>query len=145
MQVNSSSVSEAVKPNNRIVIYGIVAIVLILGLAAVLLFASLPDANAFNASVEKLFADTEALTAGRDLRLLEILAQSGTSFSEVLSSYRLIIFVLLIFSTGLLIASLVFLLAIVALNRRMGEVERHGITVNSLLISRDQNTVYLNN
>ena len=143
--MNSSSVSEAVKPNNRIVIFGIVAIVLILGLAAVLLFASLPDANAFNASVEKLFADTEALTAGRDLRLLEILAQSGTSFSEVLSSYRLIIFVLLIFSTGLLIASLVFLLAIVALNRRMGEVERHGITVNSLLISRDQNTVYLNN
>jgi len=145
MQVNSSSVSEAVKPNNRIVIFGIGAIVLILGLAAVLLFASLPDANAFNASVEKLFADTEALTAGRDLRLLEILAQSGTSFSEVLSSYRLIIFVLMVFATGLLIASLVFLLAIVALNRRMGEVERHGITVNSLLISRDQNTVYLNN
>ena len=143
--MNSSSATEALKPNNRIVVFGLGAIVLILGLAAVLLFASLPDANAFNASVERLFADTEALTAGRDLRLLEILAQSGTSFSEVLASYRVIIFVLMVFATGLLIASLVFLLTIVALNRRMGEVERQGITVNSLLISRDQNTVYINN
>ena len=143
--MNSSSAIEALKPNNRIVVFGLGAIVLILGLAAVLLFASLPDANAFNASVERLFADTEALTSGRDLRLLEILAQSGTSFSEVLASYRVIIFVLMVFATGLLIASLVFLLTIVALNRRMGEVERQGITVNSLLISRDQNTVYINN
>jgi DNA-binding response OmpR family regulator len=31
------------------------------------------------------------------------------------------------------------------LNRRMGHIERKGIEVNSLLISRDQNTVYLNN
>jgi DNA-binding winged helix-turn-helix (wHTH) protein len=145
MQVNISSVSESLKPNNRIVVFGLGAIVLILALAAILLFASLPDANAFNQSVEKLFADTDALTTGRDVRLLEILAQSGTAFSDVLSSYRVIIFVLMVFATGLLIASLVFLLTIVALNKRMGEIERQGITVNSLLISRDQNTVYINN
>ena len=145
MQVNISSVSDTLKPNNRIVVFGLGGIVLILALAAILLFASLPDANAFNQSVEKLFADTDALTTGRDVRLLEILAQSGTAFSDVLSSYRVIIFVLMVFATGLLIASLVFLLTIVALNRRMGEVERQGITVNSLLISRDENTVYINN
>jgi DNA-binding response OmpR family regulator len=39
----------------------------------------------------------------------------------------------------------VFLIFIVALNRRMSEIERAGIQVNSLLISRAENTVYLNN
>lgn len=145
MPVNISSVTDALKPANRMVVFGLGAIVLILALAAILLFASLPDANAFNASVDKLFADSDALTAGRELRLLEIIAQSGTTFGEVLSSYRVIIFVLMVFATGLLIASLVFLLTIVALNRRMGEVERQGIAVNTLLISRDENTVYINN
>jgi DNA-binding response OmpR family regulator len=54
-------------------------------------------------------------------------------------------FVLLIFSTALLIASLVFLVMIIALNRRMGEIERAGLQVNSLIISRDERAVYLNN
>jgi DNA-binding response OmpR family regulator len=56
-----------------------------------------------------------------------------------------VIFVLLIFATAMLIAAVAFLVMLVALNRRMGQIERKGIEVNSLLISRDQNTVYLNN
>ena len=55
------------------------------------------------------------------------------------------IFVLLIFATALLVAALVFLVTIIALNRRMGEIERAGIQVSSLLISRGERTVYLNN
>ena len=39
----------------------------------------------------------------------------------------------------------VFLVMLVALNRRMAQIERSGIQVSSLLISRDENTVYLNN
>jgi DNA-binding response OmpR family regulator len=53
--------------------------------------------------------------------------------------------VLLVFATALLIASLVFLVMLVILNRRMARIERAGIEVNSLLISREENTVYLNN
>jgi len=119
--------------------------VVILLVAAVLLFMNLPDANAFNAKVEQIFVENDALTATGEIKLLEILAQSGTSFSEVLSSYRSIIFVLLVFATALLIASLVFLITIIALNRRMGEIERAGIQVSSLLISREELTVYINN
>jgi DNA-binding response OmpR family regulator len=52
---------------------------------------------------------------------------------------------LLVFATALLIASLVFLVMLVILNRRMARIERAGIEVNSLLISREENTVYLNN
>ncbi|MBJ3761393.1 hypothetical protein ILP92_01330 [Maribius pontilimi] len=129
----------------RVAVLGTVAIVVILAVAAVFLFLSLPDANAFNARVERIFVENSDLISGENIRLLEILAQSGTAFSEVLTSYRVIIFVLLIFATALLIAALIFLVMIVALNRRMGEIERAGIKVSSLLISREERTVYLNN
>ncbi len=129
----------------RVAGFGVAAIAIVLGLAALFLFLSLPDANAFNAQVEQIFVENTALTSGDNIRLLEILAQSGTAFSGVLASYRSIIFVLLVFATALLLAALVFLVTIIALNRRMGELERAGIQVSSLLISRDERTVYLNN
>ena len=129
---------------SRVAIYGIVAIVTILLIAAVLLFVNLPDANAFNTRVERIFVEND-LTTQAEIKLLEILAQSGTSFSGVLNSYRMVIFVLLIFATALLIAALVFLVVIIALNKRMSEIEKRGIEVSSLLISRAENTVYLNN
>ena len=111
---------------------------------AALLFIALPDANAFNARVEQIFVANDALTGASELRLLEVLAQSGTAFSEVLSSYRIIIFILLIFATALLIAALVFLVMIIALNRRMTEIQRSGIEVRSLRILRAENAVMLN-
>jgi len=124
---------------------GLAAIVLILLAAAALLFVSLPDANAFNARVEQIFIQNDDLTSLAEIKLLEILAESGTSFAEVLASYRMVIFVLLVFAASLLIAAIVFLVAIFALNRRMEEIERTGIQVKSLLISREERTVLVNN
>ncbi len=132
-------------PGSRVLVAGIAAIVLILLLAGVLLFVSLPDANAFNARVEQLFIENDGLTGAAEIKLLEILAESGTAFGGVLSSYRMIIFVLLVFSVALMVAALVFLVTIFTLNRRMEEVERSGIQINSLLISREERTVLLNN
>ncbi len=142
---NISSATETRLTGTKVVTLGIAAIVLILLVAAVLLFMNLPDANAFNARVEQLFVENNDLTNNAEIKLLEILAQSGTSFSDTLASYRTVIFVLLVFATALLIAALVFLVTIIALNKRMGEIERTGIQVSSLLISREENTVYLNN
>jgi len=142
---NSSYASDARRSGVRVVAFGIAAIVVILLVAAVLLFAYLPDANAFNARVEQIFVANDNLNSNAEIKLLEILAESGTAFAGVLESYRLVIFVLLIFATALLIASLVFLVTIIAMNRRMGEIERAGIQVSSLLISRDERTVYINN
>ena len=145
MRVSSSSASDARQIGNRVVVIGLSLIVLFLLGAAVLLFANLPDAYAFNERVEQLFVQNDDLTAQAEIKLLEILAQSGTAFSDTLSSYRFVIFVLLIFATAMLIAALVFLVMLITLNRRMSQIEQSGIQVSSLLISRDQNTVYLNN
>ncbi|MBW4706592.1 hypothetical protein KX928_02220 [Roseobacter sp. YSTF-M11] len=145
MQDPTTSASEMRRSGGRIVIFGIVAIVFILLVAAGMLFWALPDGNAFNARVEQLFIENNDLTAQAEIKLLEILAQSGTAFSDTLMSYRLVIFVLLVFATAMLIAALVFLVMLVGFNRRVAQIERAGIQVNSLLISREENTVYLNN
>ncbi len=144
VQANTSSATEVRQTGNRIVVGGIAAIVLILLFAAVLLFINLPDANAFNARVEQVFVENN-LTTQAEIKLLEILAQSGTAFSDTLSSYRFVIFILLVFATAMLIAAVAFLVMLITLNKRMGQIERKGIEVSSLLISRDQNVVYLNN
>lgn len=144
MPENISSATEALRAGNRVVTGGIAAIVLILAAAAVFLFLNLPDADAFNARVERIFIENDALRSGTEIRLLEILAQSGTSFSDVLASYRMVIFVLLVFSAALLIAALVLLVTIIALNRRMSAIQRSGIQVASLMISRESRAVYIN-
>lgn len=144
MQENTTSATETLKAGNKIVAWGIAAIVAILLGAAALLFMNLPDANAFNARVERIFVENDDLRTAAQVKLLEILAQSGTAFSEVLASYRMVIFVLLVFSTALLLAALVFLVTIIALNRRMSAIQRVGIQVSSLLISREARAVYIN-
>ena len=144
MQAITTSATEARQAGNKIVTAGLAAIALLLVGAAILLFVNLPDANAFNARVERLFVENDDLTAQAEIKLLEILAQSGTAFSEVLSSYRFVIFVLLTFAMAMLVAAVAFLLMLIQLNRRMGRIERKGIEVNSLVISRDQHAVHLN-
>ena len=144
MRESISSVSDARAAGARVVTIGITAVVVILGAAAAFLLWRLPGANAFNERVERIFIENADLTSAAEIKLLEILAQSGTVFSETLASYRFVIFVLMLFATGLLIACLVFAVAIVLLNRRMGEIERQGIQVSSLVISRDENTVAMN-
>ncbi|WP_188758658.1 winged helix-turn-helix domain-containing protein [Allosediminivita pacifica] len=123
---------------------GIAAIVAILVVAGVLLMLTLPDANAFNDRVARIFVENDDLAGQAEIRLLEILAQSGTAFSETLASYRMVIFVLLVFATAMLVAALVCLVLLAVLNRRMARIERSGIEVSSLIISREENTVYLN-
>ncbi|MBN8185490.1 MAG: hypothetical protein ACX93U_03890 [Salipiger thiooxidans] len=144
MPATTTSASDARRAGTRLVSFGIAAIVLLLALGGGLLMLTLPDANAFNAQVERIFIENDDLTGQAEVKLLEILAQSGTAFSDTLASYRMVIFVLLVFATALLVAALVFLVMLVVLNRRMAQIERSGIQVSSLIISREENTVYLN-
>jgi len=139
-----SSVSDTRIASTRVVQLGILAVVAVLVASAVLLFLNLPDADAFNAAVEEVFV----LNDVRDpdaTRVLEVMAQTGTAFSKVLESYRAVIFVLMVFSTALLVTCLMFLVTIVTLNRRMSQIERQGIQVSSLILSREERVVLINN
>ncbi len=145
MQDQTTSASNLRRVGGRFVGGGIAAIVAVFVIGIVVLFWALPDANVFNAQVERIFIENDDLTSGSEIKLLEILAQSGTAFSDTLASYRVVIMVLLVFATAMLIAAMVFLIMLISFNRRMAQIERVGIQVNSLLISREENTVYLNN
>ncbi|WP_353475458.1 hypothetical protein PVT71_18030 [Salipiger sp. H15] len=143
MPASSISATEARRTGGRIVTFGIAAIVALLVVAGGVLMFSLPDGNAFNARVERIFVDHD-LTAQAEVKLLEILALSGTAFADTLASYRMVIFVLLVFAAAMLVAALVFLVMLAGMNRRMAQIERSGIQVSSLIISREENMVYLN-
>jgi len=143
MPQNFTSLSDTRSASARIVQIGILLIAAILILTAYLLFRNLPNADAFNDAVAQVFV----LNDVRDpdaTQMLEVLAQSGTAFSKVMTSYRAVIFVLMVFATALLVACLVFVVTILSLNRRMREVERSGITVSSLVLSREERVVEIN-
>ena len=123
---------------------GIASIFLVLTCSAFLLLYKLPDANAFNNHVENLFLETD-LNGPMEIQLLEIMAESGTAFSETLETYRYVILILFSFSSILLIAALLFFQNILFLNNRISEVERTGIHVNSLILNRDEKVVLINN
>ena len=140
-----SSASEIRRSGGRLIGIGISAVAALLVIGAIVLFWALPDANAFNARVERIFVENDNLTSAAEIKLLEILAQSGTAFSDTLTNYRVLIGVLLIFGAAMLLAAVVFLMLLITFNRRMAQIERVGIQVSSLLISREENKVYLNN
>lgn len=144
MDTTSLTENSLTRGGSRAIQLGLAAIVLILAAAAILLFLNLPDTNEFNHRVLQIFAENSDLTGQAELRLLEILAQSGTTFTEVLVSYRAVIFVLIVFASLLLITSLVLVLALIALNRKLAVVQKTGIQVSSLVISRAERKVYIN-
>lgn len=136
------SVTDSRQMRRRISMGGAALAVTLLVFAG-FLFRNLPDANAFNARVEQIFIQSN-LTSQAEIAALEILAQSGTAFSETLNNYLMVIFVLVLFAIAVLMIALLLLLTAALLNRRLGEIEKRGIEVSSLMISRAENAVYLN-
>ena len=145
MLVKISSATEARKTTRLVVIIGLFGIIVILSVTGWWLLWTLPDGNAFNARVEQIFIQNNALTSPGQVKLLEVLAQSGTAFSDTLASYRAVIFVLILMAASLLLAAVAFLGFLLVLNRRVAQIEIAGIQVSSLLISREENLVILNN
>jgi hypothetical protein len=81
-----SSASDVRRQGGRLIVIGISAVAALLVIGAVVMFWALPDANAFNARVERIFIENDTLTSPSEIKLLEILAQSGTAFSDTLTT-----------------------------------------------------------
>ena len=132
------------KRKGSLVLVGSGVVLTLLLIASILLFLNLPDANAFNDRVEQIFVENDALTTTENVKLLEILAQSGTAFADVLASYRVILFILLVLTSALLLLALYFLLTNHGLPKQMGEMERSGMVITSLSVKRDERVVVIN-
>lgn len=142
--LNAKARHRSIGPRN-LVVWGSALILLLLLVTSIVLFASLPGANAFNDRVALIFAENDALTTGEQIKLLEIMAQSGTAFGEVLASYRLIIFILLVLASALLLSAFYFLFTNYGLSQRLETFEKQGIHITSLIVSRDERVVHINN
>ena len=111
-----------------------------------MLFVSLPDANAFNARVERIFVENDALTtAAIRSGFWKCWRSPAPLFPTCWSATALIIFVL----AGLCDRpsdrrACCFWSMILSLNRRMEAIQKQGIQVSSLIISRSENAVVLN-
>ena len=84
-----------VSAGSRVVILGIAAIVVTTCCWQVNRFAAgdaCPTPMHSTTRVERLFVEND-LTGQAEIKLLEILAQSGTAFADTLNSYRMVIFV----------------------------------------------------
>lgn len=137
--------SDLRKGRGNIVLLGGIGLCVVLVAAAALLFLSLPDANSFNDRVALIFERNDALVNPSEIALLTVLGQTGTTFAEVLVSYRLIILTLLVMAFALLGLSVYFLYINYALNRRLLEIERSGLHITALVLNREQKTVAINN
>jgi len=133
-----------IKRKGSLVLYGSAIVLFLLIVGSILLFINLPDANAFNDRVEQIFVENDALTTTENIKLLEVLAQSGTAFADVLASYRVILFILLVLTSSLLLLALYFLLTNHGLQKQMGEMTRSGMVINSLVVNREERIVLIN-
>lgn len=140
-----SKLREAIasKSGNLAVAGGAFVALTVLAGGMMLLF-SLPNAGVFNDRVVQIFTENDALTSPNETNLLEVLAQSGTTFAEMLHFYRVIIFTLMVLAACLLFSSLYFLATNNALNRRLLEIERSGLHITSLQVDRTQKVVLIN-
>ena len=144
MRETTTSAIESRQTGLRVVTAGIAAVFVILATAAVFLFLALPSGEPLVEVVNQFAVDAQPTTP-TEIELVAILGRTSIAYSEVIGSYRSIIFVLMVFAAGLMAAAIAFLAMLIRLNRRMGEIVSKGLEVNSLSIARDQNLVYLNN
>jgi len=120
---------------------------LLLTATVVVLFAwvllRLPDPAVFNANVERIFIETD-LSSQAEIKLLEVLASSGSLFEESMGLYTQIISALLLLCFALLLVALGLLILNLDLRARNREVEARTLSVNNLRLNRAENIVEIN-
>ena len=113
-----------------------------LALFAWLLFR-LPDPSVFNANVERIFVETD-LSSQADIKLLEVLAASGSLFESSLNLYREIILTLLVLSITLVVTSIGLLLANLSIRQQFNQLKTRALNPLSVELLREQNLVRIN-
>ena len=103
----------------------------------------LPDPQVFNTNVERIFVETD-LSSQAEIRLLEVLASSGSLFEESMGLYTQIITALLILCFALLLVALGLLILNLDLRARNREVESRTLSVNQMRLNRAENFVQIN-
>jgi len=136
------TISSVTKPLVLIKRLALLLVFLVIGLFAWVLLR-LPDPQVFNANVERIFIETD-LSSQAEIKLLEVLAASGSLFEESMGLYTQIITALLLLCFALLLVALGLLILNLDLRARNREVEARTLSVNQIRLNRAENYVQLN-
>ncbi len=116
-------------------------------LGCILLFGwfwfKLPDPSVFNQNVERIFVETD-LTSQAEIKLLEVLASSGTLFESALNLHLQIILTLMLLSFALVLISAGLLLSNLNMRQQYKEMRSRALNPSSISLFRDQNQVRIN-
>ena len=103
----------------------------------------LPDPQVFNANVERIFIETD-LSTQAEIKLLEVLAASGSLFEESMGLYTQIVTALLILCLALLIVAVGLLVLNLDLRARNREAQSRTLRVNQIRLNRAEGFVQIN-
>lgn len=123
---------------------------LVLGLAALgclslfgWLWFALPDPSVFNENVERIFVETD-LNSQAEIKLLEVLASSGSLFETSLNLHLQIIITLMLLSFALVIISIGLLISNLSIRQQYNEMQARTLNTSAIALNRDQNQVRIN-
>ena len=92
-----------IKPQT-LILWGAAIILLLIISALALIIWSVPDPRVFNENIEKVFLENDFSTQ-TEIKLLEVLASSGSLFESSISLYSSIIFTLVIITISMMVIS----------------------------------------
>jgi hypothetical protein len=136
------TISSVTKPLVLIKRLALLLVALVIGLFAWVLLR-LPDPQVFNANVERIFVETD-LSSQAEIKLLEVLAASGSLFEESIGLYTQIITALLILCFALLLVALGLLILNLDLRARNREAQARTLSVNQIRLNRAESFVQIN-
>lgn len=134
-----SSVSKTLRLVKRL---ALVLVALVVALFAWVLLR-LPDPSVFNQNVERIFVETD-LSSQAEIKLLEVLAASGSLFEESMGLYTQIITVLLVLCFALLLVALGLLVLNLDLRARNREAEARTLSIQQVRLNRTEGFVQIN-
>jgi DNA-binding winged helix-turn-helix (wHTH) protein len=122
-----------------IIIVGFLLTVLAFGA----LYFAVPDPQVFNSAVEKIFVEND-FTQQTDLKLLEVLAQSGSLFEGSIALYSKIIFTLFFVILTVMMICVALIFSNIELRKQFDLLQDSSFNAQSIELLRSENSVQIN-
>lgn len=124
---------------SSVIIIGLILTVLAFGL----LYFMVPDPQVFNNRIENIFIEND-FTNQVEIKLLEVLAQSGSLFENSIALYSRIIFTLFFVVLTVMMICVGLIFSNIELRKQFGFLQSSSLNAQSIELLRSENSVQIN-
>lgn len=124
---------------SSVIIIGLILTVL----AFCLLYFMVPDPQVFNKRIENIFIEND-FTNQVEIKLLEVLAQSGSLFENSIALYSRIIFTLFFVVLTVMMICVGLIFSNIELRKQFGLLQSTSLNAQSIELLRSENSVQIN-